>query len=487
MAEFGNLISAGIQDIKLAGEALGLYETDLKKAHRRRFQLEQIAPLIDEMDSLLTQRASERPNLWQKRFDRWQNIKSLYQQAYDKQVGVMEGERPEIRIEEPDEELLRPVPTQRGELLQVYDQYTTQREPEVPRAEVLPSTTAVAPTEAPTEDPRFAPPGQLLQAEMPGVLDSMAKIGGTFKEASRQGIVNAMSALAQLPRVAGNLGMLAPFTQLSLERRLELSQEIGSEISDRIIKEVETYRPRTDLKPIESFSELKDPERIAQGIAENAPLMATLMFSYIMNPVAGTALMFGVEGGDAAQMMDQMEDELGIKVSPENKALTTLAVGGINAALERVGIDQITQGILRPYKSRIVMAMLGAGAEGGTEFIQEWTQILAEAGVKDDPKLEDPTNISKKFDLFWQELGKKENWIQSLHAGEIGAFFGIGAAGGAGAAQAAAVERGEEAEFEAQREEIAEQQIAKERKGIQREARNYWLCDHRIRRTVQTI
>ncbi|MHC4302592.1 MAG: hypothetical protein ACYS7Y_35475, partial [Planctomycetota bacterium] len=438
--EAGNIAEVGVDELKGAAESLGLYESDLKKAYRRRAQLDQLRP---EMDSLLTdlqKRAEARPNLWQEQFEKQQEINALFEKAYNKQLKVIELAKPQIDAGQDEDPLLGAVtakpqaaqPEEAG-LSEYTEPYTASPDAQLPTTTTEAASTDTAPTDRIQADQQKA---QLLQGEAPGILDALSDIKDRLDVAGEQGVVNAMNAFAQLPRVAGNLGILAPYSGMSNEQRLLVSQELGAKVADRLSAGVEEYRPSlTDAKrrgahkDIEGISDIGSFGDAVQVVGENLPLMTMLIGSYMMNPVLGTGMMFGIEGGDTAQMIDEMEKETGIKVDPEQKRLATTAVGAINAALEKIGFSKILKTLddIPGIKAKVMTWLMGAGTEGFTEFFQQWTSILAGQGVEDDPKFE-KLNIKEKFDSFWTAMGKAENWDEAGLSAFVGIATGAGMA-----------------------------------------------------------
>lgn len=144
-------------------------------------------------------------------------------------------------------------------------------------------------------------------------------------------------------------------------------------------------RPATGkyARPAENYLDYIDPARIYSTVGENAPLMAVFAGATLANPVAGAALMFGVEGGSAQDAIMEYEKKTGNKVPPIYRENIPIIIGAVNAALEKTGLDEIFKvGKAAGLKRRLVKAALATIVEGGTEGAQEVTQILAETAYK---------------------------------------------------------------------------------------------------------
>lgn len=141
-------------------------------------------------------------------------------------------------------------------------------------------------------------------------------------------------------------------------------------------------RPATGkyAKPAGNYLDYLDPARMYQTVGENAPLMAAFAGATLAHPVAGAALMFGVEGGSAQDAIMEWEKKTGKKVPPVYRENIPIIIGAVNAALEKTGLDNIFKvGKAAGLKRRLVKAALATIIEGGTEGAQEVTNILAEA------------------------------------------------------------------------------------------------------------
>ena len=157
--------------------------------------------------------------------------------------------------------------------------------------------------------------------------------------------------------------------------------------------------------------EYLDPRRWAMAIGEQGPLTAALAAAYVANPVLGTALMFGVEGGETINSLNEYEKQTGTPINPNVKAFAAAIVGATNALFEKFGIESML-GKIPGLKSKVIKALLAPAGEGGTEVLQEINQMLAEYYGADAP-LFTPDN--------WDRLK------QSLYGGIV-----LGFAGGAG-------------------------------------------------------
>lgn len=167
-------------------------------------------------------------------------------------------------------------------------------------------------------------------------------------------------------------------------------------------------------KPPENILGYLDPTRMYKVAAENVPLMGAFLASMLIHKGAGTAMMLGVEGGDARRELDDYEVKTGEKVSPTLKFFVPTVVGAVNAALERTGLEAVIGNIAIPgLKSKLAKVAIGSLLEGTTEGAQEITQVLGQyAGTgKIDP------NVGERF-------------IESFYAGTVLGLAGSGVAQG---------------------------------------------------------
>jgi len=142
--------------------------------------------------------------------------------------------------------------------------------------------------------------------------------------------------------------------------------------------------------------------KIPQTVLQQGPLMAAFLGTTLANPTAGTALMFGVEGGSTMRTIQEYEEGTGKPVDPYTKMFAPLVVGSFNAALEKTGVDIILGKLKVPgVNSKLLQVLMGALGEGGTETLQEVNQIIAEAGYQEEV----PKDIGNRlFEIFYGGL-----------------------------------------------------------------------------------
>jgi hypothetical protein len=186
-------------------------------------------------------------------------------------------------------------------------------------------------------------------------------------------------------------------------------------MGDKAEEEYLTAAPATGkyARPPENLLGYLDPARMYKVAGENVPLMGAFIASLLIHKGAGSALMFGVEGGSARQTLDEYE-AAGGQVEPIVKQSVPVVVGAVNAALERTGISSVlrTAG-LRGLKAKITNIAVSSMVEGTTEGAQEIMQALGEATYKG----EIPADTGARF-------------IESLYAGLV---LGLGGSSVAGA------------------------------------------------------
>lgn len=209
--------------------------------------------------------------------------------------------------------------------------------------------------------------------------------GRSVLEAIKEGGVNAISAL-------GNMSRIVPLVIPGRSLRVAFNPELAAfedkkvaAISDNIAQWAQAnikFDPVSGKlsKPPENFLDWVDSKRIINTIATQGPLMGVLMGATILNPIIGTALMVGVEGGSVKKALDDLEVG-GQQVDPFYKDIAPVVVGAFNAALERFGFHNILSVSKIPgIKMRLLQLLAGSLIEGGTEGLQEVNSILAELG-----------------------------------------------------------------------------------------------------------
>jgi len=154
-------------------------------------------------------------------------------------------------------------------------------------------------------------------------------------------------------------------------------------------------------EPVDSFKDLADPGRFYQLVGENAPLMVGLMASALASPEITTVIVFGGEAGGVAKDIEDYVAATGTKVDPRKAAAVTLAVGGLNAALEMVSLERGLSVLkLKGMKERVARATTSFFIEVGTEGLQGGNQLLAHK-VYDEMKR---VGMGEYFTEVWQNI-----------------------------------------------------------------------------------
>jgi len=133
-------------------------------------------------------------------------------------------------------------------------------------------------------------------------------------------------------------------------------------------------------EPVESIFELVNPIRFYQLAAEGAPLLLGLMALTAVSPVASTGLMFAGEGGEIIRRANEYEELTGRKVDPVLKLGLGIAGGGVNAALERIGINRFLNTMQTKELSKRIARVIGdIFVESTTEGLQADVTVLTQS------------------------------------------------------------------------------------------------------------
>lgn len=180
--------------------------------------------------------------------------------------------------------------------------------------------------------------------------------------------------------------LVLPEIPIHLDRP-ELIPEIAVPSTTRVIDETEEEtKLREDYNLLSrDILEYVKPQKIWNTFWENAPLTGTLALAYTANPALGSAIMVAIEGGSMKEAVDLYEEETGEELSFKQRNLIPIAVGAINAALERTGIETILgRGLGKYAKRRITRGLISAGVEAGTEGLQELNSVFGELGFDEE-------------------------------------------------------------------------------------------------------
>ena len=198
-----------------------------------------------------------------------------------------------------------------------------------------------------------------------------------------------------------------------LEDQAKAVEENIKEFSESIEADMPTGKYARDPESVFGYL---DPNRFYMTLGHNALLTGTMIGATLANPYAGTAMMLALEGGSTKTAILEYEEKTGKKIPAHLRDNMPIAVGVLNASLERLGIDQITKGV-PGVKTKILKVLVGSFIEGGTEGLQEVNQMIAKSVAIDE------------------ELFTEENWRQlkeSFYAGWVLGTFGTTVTGGTG-------------------------------------------------------
>ena len=148
---------------------------------------------------------------------------------------------------------------------------------------------------------------------------------------------------------------------------------ISSEFGDRLA--TGAYMEDTRLK------DLADPQRFVSLISEQVPLFAGLAALYSFSGgTAATTGMFAAESQEVYLLIDKYEQEVGEKLPIELTMAIQYGVGGLNAYLEKIGIEAILgMGAFKKLISGFTRAIFGVTIEIATEGVQGANTALSEA------------------------------------------------------------------------------------------------------------
>jgi len=225
-------------------------------------------------------------------------------------------------------------------------------------------------------------PTRGIRRNLPLAASNVVRFGGVFSPDIEMPEGKKKEFLSK-PRIA--TGPYGAYNLLAVPSEKEFTQ--AADAWKKKIMETPVPEPDPEMaRAPKGLAEWVQPERIWNAFWENAPLTGTFMAATSINPVLGTALMMGVEGGSSKEAIDEYEQKTGKTLSPLQRRGIPIAVGAINAAFERVGIDLLLgKGPLGKFaKRRVVKALLAAPTEGTTESAQEITSILGELGYDKD-------------------------------------------------------------------------------------------------------
>lgn len=225
--------------------------------------------------------------------------------------------------------------------------------------------------------------------------DQQKREEGSIGDPLRGGVKLAIQALGgSVPRQFANMVRVLPPGFLNMSPAVAEDLDNIAAAADKLAEGIKAAPPTGEYaRAPQTIGEALDPARIYQVIGQQGPLMAALAASYIANPVLGTALMFGVEGGETSKALEEHEKQTGKPINPNVKLFASTLVGAANSALERTGIEAVL-GRIPGLKSKIVRLALSPAIEGGTEGLQEINQMLAQSLGADAPLLT-PENLDQ--------------------------------------------------------------------------------------------
>lgn len=129
-------------------------------------------------------------------------------------------------------------------------------------------------------------------------------------------------------------------------------------------------------RPAETVLEHLDPRRIGMTINEAAPTLMGVMAASLIAPPVGIGVAGTMGAGSTREELARIEMTSDSKLSPSAKAIAPIAVGALNAALERTGADKVLRSVgAKGVREKILKALVAGFTEGVTESAQEAIQI----------------------------------------------------------------------------------------------------------------
>ncbi|MBC8402834.1 MAG: hypothetical protein H8E14_15220, partial [Candidatus Marinimicrobia bacterium] len=151
--------------------------------------------------------------------------------------------------------------------------------------------------------------------------------------------------------------------------------------------------------------------KFPQLAIDQGPLFAAFMLATQLNPALGMGVMFAAEGGEASERVREYEKKSGTTVDPKKRMAMVTAVGGINAALERIGIEAMfgrmgwTKRLQKQFLGRLTDVLLRTLVESGTEGLQGGIQRINEAFYNEFKRDNIPEEVISRFNQeFWSTI-----------------------------------------------------------------------------------
>lgn len=182
--------------------------------------------------------------------------------------------------------------------------------------------------------------------------------------------------------------------------------------------------------------------QLGYDFVRSAPQMAMQIPAALANPALALSLMgVQVAGGSYANLRDQ-------GVSPRRALVSSLANAGIQAPLERLGLDRFMS-IFRSssFRDTIVRTLGSMGTEMVTEYLQQWPEAVTELWALAEKESDD---VTEQVQWFGSRLSDVETLArinrEGAYAGLIGMLWG-GLGGGARSLAVRNFERQRAADF----------------------------------------
>ena len=222
------------------------------------------------------------------------------------------------------------------------------------------------------------------------------------------------------------VGQFDPEFAAELERKDEAGRETAKRIREtakRFTEETLGAKPGTPVT-FENLSKqdaLGKAYMLARGTAETIPSTLTLLGLRFLNAPVALATTFLSETGQTEANFQELEKE-GVEIDPAYRGVAVVGAGALKAALEKFGLDNLAKISKVPgAKGKILKVFASSISEGGTEGVQELTDIVSETGAKISKQ-----DAQKAIATFREELKKaiprleESTILGTLSGGTIG-------------------------------------------------------------------
>jgi len=192
-----------------------------------------------------------------------------------------------------------------------------------------------------------------------------------------------------------------------------LSQQPAVELMDRTTRDMSLGQTITN------------PQAMGMMAAENAPQLAASYAAATVAPAAAPMFMFGLEAGGQMDELDAARAQ-GKDIPEQKYVLSAVGTGVVNMFLENLGIKGVQGRLLKEHPAlaakigKFAESFAGKSAEailgeGGTEGLQEWTNMLSSFFASE------PNPDIDKVAAF---LSDSKNWERAGKAAAAGSMLG---------------------------------------------------------------